>query len=48
MFAQLQTNVCVVNHLSGSGAEKRRSEKENRHRSMKEVEYARKDTERRQ
>lgn len=46
--SELQTNVCVVNHLSDTRAEKRRREKETRQTSMKEVEYARKDTEKRQ
>lgn len=40
MLSELQTNVCVVNHLSGTRAEKRR-EKENRQSGMKEMECAR-------
>lgn len=41
MLSELQTNVCVVNHLSGTRAEKRRREKENRQSGMKEMECAR-------
>lgn len=41
MLSELQTNVCIVNHLFGTRAEKRRRTKENRQSGVKEVECAR-------